>query len=227
MSSRTAFTLTALAFLVLAAAAPWAQDWESFAALSTRAVDPEILRIMAESNLDDNIAICKGLGRRTDADVQVFIHWLADRHMGRTALGTEVLLRWLLSTVLDARNGEQELRAWQDANAPALELLLDRIDQWADPQLKAVLVRHALIANNSQGIRAIMDVGTGLVRKLERSDGLIPSEDAALALDFLAAARRVGRSELFPACVEIARLSRDVVLVSAARAAAKALAAAP
>lgn len=226
MSSRTAFALALLAF-ALASAPLRAQDWESFAASSSRALDPEILRIMAESGLEENIAICRGLGRRGDADVQVFIDSLAAGHVAKTAVGTEVLLRWLLSTALGARTGEQDLRAWQEANAPAVDMLFSRIDQWGNPQLKAALVRLALIARNSQGTRAIMAVGTGLVRELESSGGLIPSEDMALALDFLSAARSTARSELFDPCVEIARLSRDAVLVSAARSTAKALAAAP
>jgi hypothetical protein len=226
MSSRTTFALAMLAF-AMAAAPVGAQDWESFAASSGRALDPEILRIMAESGLEENIAICRGLGRRADGDVQVFIDSLAAGHVTKTAVATEVLLRWLLSTALEARTGEQELRAWQEANASAVDMLLSRIDQWGNPQLKAALVRLALIANNSQGIRAIMDVGTGLVRELERSGGLIPSENAALALDFLSAARNTARSEFFAPCVEIARLSRDAVLVNAARSAAKALAAVP
>ncbi len=229
MSSRTAFAVTTLAFFALFAlvAAPLrAQDWESFAASSNRAMDPLMLHIMAESDLEENIALCKGLGRRADADVRVFIDSLAAGDTSKTALGTEALLRRLLSSVLEANAREESLRAWQEANASSVEMLLDRIDQWGDPQLRGALVKLALIANTPQGVRAIMNVGTGVVRELERSDGLIPSQDAALALDFLSAARVLARSDFFPSCVEIARLSRDEVLVKAARSAASALAAA-
>ena len=83
--------------------------------------------------------------------------------MSKTATGTEVLLRWLLATVLDARPGEESLRAWRDANAGSVDMLLEKIDQWEEPQLKGVLLRFALIANTPQGLRAIMDVGTGAV----------------------------------------------------------------
>ena len=77
-------------------------------------------------------------------------------------------------------------------------MLLEKITQWRDAQLKGALLGFALIADKSIGMRAIMDVGTGVVRELERSDGLIPSEDAALALDFLATAQKAARSDFFP-----------------------------
>jgi hypothetical protein len=227
MSSRTAFAAALLAFFALAAAPLQAQDWESFAASSNRSLDPILLRIMAESDLEENVGICKGLGRRPDLDVSVFIDSLAAGHVSKTAPGTEVLLRRLLTTVLDAHPREDSLRAWRDANAGSVDMLLEKIDQWEEPQLKGLLLRFALIATPSQGMRAIMDVGTGVVRELERSDGLIRSEDAALALDFLSASQKVARSDFFPYCVQIARLSRDAVLVKAARRAAAALAPAP
>ena len=218
---------TLLALFALPAASVHAQDWESFAASSRHPMDPVILRIMAESDLEQNIGICKGLGRRPDADVSVFMDSLAAAHVAKTAPETEVLLRWLLASALAANPQEGSLRAWHDANAASVDMLLEKITQWRDAQLKGTLLGFALIANSSVGMRAIMEVGTGVVRELERSDGLIPSEDAALALDFLAASRKAGRSDFFPSCVEIARLSRDAVLVKAARSAAAALASAP
>jgi hypothetical protein len=108
-----------------------------------------------------------------------------------------------------------------------VDSLLARISQWKNPQLKGALLSFAVIAPGSQGMHAIMDTGAAVVQELESSDGLIPSEDAALALDFLSAARRTGRSDFFSYCAAIARLSRDKVLVDAARAAAAELARAP
>ena len=227
MSSRTAFACTLLALFALAAAPLQAQDWESFAASSDRSMDPILLHVMAGSDLEENIGICKGLGRRPDPDISVFIDSLAAGHVSKTATGTEVLLRWMLTAVLDAHTGEDSLRAWRDANARSVDMLLEKIDQWEEPQLKGLLLRLALIANTPQGLRAIMDVGTGVVRELEHSDGLIRSGDAALALDFLSASRKAARSDFFPYCVQIARLSRDAHLVKAARAAAAALALTP
>jgi hypothetical protein len=226
MSSRTAFVFTTLALSVALSVPLDAQDWEGFAAASTQAMDPVILQIIARSDLEENIAMCKGLGRRADADVRVFIDSLAAGHASRKALETEVVLRWLLSSSLDANSQEQSMHRWLAANASSVDMLLDRIDQWKDPQLRGLLLRLAVIANSAQGMHAIMAVGSGVVSELERSDGLIPSQDAALGLDFLAAARSSARSEFLPACAAIARLSRDAVLVTAARSAARDLAAA-
>jgi hypothetical protein len=227
MSSRTALTLAALALSVLLAAPAQAQDWEGFAASSRQAMDPLILQFMAQSNLEENIALCRGLGRRADPDVQVFIDSMAAGHASKTALGTEVLLRWLIRSVLDANPQEQSLRRWQAANASSVDMLLDRIDQWENPQLRGVLLKLAVIANSPQGMRAVMAVGAGVARQLERSDGLIPPQDAALALDFLSAARSAARPDFLSYCSDIARMSRYEVLVRAARSAAKDLAGLP
>jgi hypothetical protein len=106
-------------------------------------------------------------------------------------------------------------------------MLLFKITAWKNPQLKGALLAFAVIAPGPQGMHAIMDVGASVVRELEASDGLIPSEDAALVLDFLNAARRAARADFFTYCAAIARLSRDKVIVDAAHSAAAELAAAP
>ncbi len=113
--------------------------------------------------------MCKGLGRREDADVRVFIDSLAAGHASKTALETEVLLRWLLSSSLDANPQEQSLHRWLAANASSVDMLMDRIDQWKNPQLRGVLSRLAVIAKSAQGMHAIMAVGSGVVGELERS----------------------------------------------------------
>src|SRR5208337_1341926 len=144
----------------------------------------------------------------------------------RTALHTELLLRYLLEGARSANPQDASLLKWAVTNASALDALLFKITEWKSPQLEGVLLSFAVIAPGPQGMHAIMDVGASLVRELESSQGLIPSEDAALVLDFLDAARKAGRSDFFPSCAAIARLSRDKVIVDAARSAAAALASA-
>jgi hypothetical protein len=226
MSSRTAFALLPPLLFLLFAGSLSAQDWEAFAASTDRSMDPFILQTMAAGDLETSIALCRGLGRRSDANVQAVIDSLAAGHVSRTSLGTEVLLRWLLKSAMDANSQEASLGAWLAANSSSVDMLLDRIAEWKNPQLKGALVRLAVVARSPQGTRAIMEVGASVVLELEHSGGLIPSEDAALALDFLSAAQRSARSDYFTYCTEIARLSRDAILVKAARSAAAALAAA-
>jgi hypothetical protein len=212
---------------VLLAGALFGQDWEGFGASSDRSADPIILQTMATADLETNVALCKGLARRSDQDVGAIIDFLASGHAAKTTAKTELLLRYLLQGVLDARSQPAALLSWVEANAVPLDGLLARISQWKDPQLKGALLSFAVIAPGSQGMHAIMDTGAAVVQELESSDGLIPSEDAALGLDFLSAAQRTGRSDFFSYCAAIARLSRDKVLVDAARAAAAQLARAP
>ncbi|MGO9309929.1 MAG: hypothetical protein ACLQDL_12990 [Spirochaetia bacterium] len=222
MSSRGIFPL----LFLLAARVLCAQDWESFAAASDRSADPIILQTMAAGDLETNIALCKGLARRSDSDCRAILESLAAGHASRTTLHSELLLRYLLEGVRSANPQEASLAQWAAANASALDELLFRIAEWRSPQLEGVLLAFALIAPGPQGMHAIMDVGDSLVRELESSAGLIPSEREALVLDFLAAARKADRADFFPSCAAIARLSRDKVIVEAARSAAAALASA-
>jgi hypothetical protein len=219
MSSRSASTL----LFILLSVPLFGLDWEGFAASSDRSADPIILQTMAAGDLEVNIALCRGVARRGDADVRSIIESLAAGHAARTALSTELLLRYLLQGVLDANPREAMLRIWAATNAGSLEMLLFRINEWKSAQLQGVLLAFAVIAPGPQGMHAIMDVGASVVRELDASSGLIPSEDAALVLDFLSAARRAARSDFFPYCAAIARLSRDKVIVDAARSAAAAL----
>jgi hypothetical protein len=177
---------------------------------------------MAAGALETNIALCKGIARRKDADVHSIIDSLASAHADRTALNTELLLRYLLQGVLQAHAGAAELQSWAAANAESLEMLLFRISDWKSAQLKGALLSFAVITPRPQGMLAIADVGAALVHELETSNGLIPSEDSALVLDFLKAVRGAALTDVLPYCTAIARLSRDKVLVDAARATAAA-----
>jgi len=210
----------ALAFIVCAGTLP-AQDWESVAARSDPSMDGFIVQSIIDGDLENGIALCKGLGRRKDLDVQAVIDSLATRRTPGSETKSEVMLRWLVVSAKDAHPEADSLRAWAAANSRSVDLLLERISLWKSAQLKGALLTLAVIAPEDRGARAIMDVGRDVVRELEDSpDGLIPPQDIALALDFLAAARRSARAELFPVCADIARLSREKVLVDAARSAA-------
>lgn len=224
MSSRALYAV----LLMLAAGTLGAQDWESYAAGSDRSMDALILQNMAEGDLETRIALCRGLGRRSDQDVQAIIDALVSERRLDVGGTSELLLRWLISSARDAHPQAEGLRAWGAANARSVDVLLERMPGWKSAQLKGALLSLAVIAPGSRGANAIMDVGLELVRELQEApDGLMPSQDTALALDFLAAARQVPRRDFFGVCADIARLSREKVLVDAARGAARELAAAP
>jgi hypothetical protein len=220
MSSRSACTI----LLIILCGPLYGQDWEGFAAASNRSADPVILQTMAVGSLEVNIALCRGIARRKDADVHSIIGYLVAGYAARTTVSSELLLRYLLQGVLEANTADAALQSWGATNSDSLDALFSRMPQWKSPQLKGVLLDFAVIAPGPQGMDAIMEVGAAVVDELAASKGLIPSEDAALALDFLDAARRSARTEFLPYCTDIARLSRDKVIVAAARSAAAALA---
>jgi hypothetical protein len=213
--------------LLLAAVRLGAQDWETYAARSDRSMDGLILQNMAEGDFETRIALCKGLGRRNDQDVQAIIDALVSQR-GLGADGTsELLLRWLIGSARDAHPQGEAFRAWAAANARSVDMLLDRMQRWKSAQLKGALLSLAVIAPENRGANAVMDVGLQVVHELQVSpDGLMPAQDTALALDFLAAARQLPSRDFFTVCADIARLSREKVLVDAARAAARELASA-
>jgi hypothetical protein len=210
----------AIAFILAVRALP-AQDWEGVAAGSDRSMDAFIVQSIAEGDLETGIALCKGLGRRKDMDVQPIMDFLVTRRTPGSDARAEVMLRWLVASAKAAHPDTESLRAWTAANSRSVDMLLERISLWKSAQLKGALLAFALIAPQDRGARAIMDIGHDVVRELlDSPDGLIPSQDTALALDFLNAARQSARTELFSVCVDIARLSREKVLVDAARSAA-------
>jgi hypothetical protein len=221
MPRRSIIAAAVAIVFVLAAGTLPAQDWEGVAAASDRSMDSFIVQIIAEGDLETGIALCKGVGRRKDLDVQAVIDSLVARRTPGSEVKSEVMLRWLVVSAMEAHPETGSLLAWSAANSRSVDMLLERISLWKSAQLKGALLAFAVIAPADRGARAIMDVGQDVVRELEDApDGLIPSQDTALALDFLEAARQSGSAGFFPVCADIARLSREKLLVDAARSAA-------
>jgi hypothetical protein len=222
MSSRGTLAL----FLLFIAIHLFPQDWERFAASSDRSADTLILQIMAAGDLETNITLCKGLARRSDNNISAILEFLVNGHSGKTFTSTELLLRYLLEGVRDAYSSEMLLRTWVATNEVSMETLLLKITDWKSPQLRGVLLSYASVVPEQQGIRAIIDVGASLDLELNATQGWIPYPEKALVLNFLQAASRARNPDLLSYCAEIARLSRDKVLVDAARSAATAIASA-
>ncbi|HTZ52746.1 MAG TPA: hypothetical protein VMF68_13850 [Spirochaetia bacterium] len=218
------------AILFVAALQPaGAQDWETWAARSDRTMDPIFVDALEKGNLEVGISICKGLARRSDLDIQAEMDLLLSlRSPALPPANCEVMLRWLLAASEQAHPGDDALRAWADANAPQVRQMLERVQRWKDPQLKDALLALAVIAPGSLGTGAIFEVGAQVVQSLQDAPGgLLSAQETALALDFLAVARKTRSPAFFDLCVEAARLSRDKGVVDAARAAARELAAPP
>jgi hypothetical protein len=148
---------------------------------------------------------------------------LAAAHTGTGSWRNELLLRTLLQPVADVQSGIDFRRARIAANANALDDLFTRMGDWADAQLAGALVRLAPLAASPEALRAVARMGARIVDGLAHGNGLLPSQEGALALDYLDSAAALGRQELAEQCAEIARLSREPVLLRAARASARTL----
>jgi len=222
MSSRTAFALAA-ALLVGCPALLAAQDWEAVAASSDRSQDGLLVRMLNEGDLERQIALCRGLGRRQDRNIAPVIDFLTSHYSPGTADRTELLLRWLLASARSAHEQEADFQAWIDANSQSVDALLAGMDRWRSPMLKTELVACATVEGTTGSRQAIMKAGAQTVSGLQATGGWLSGAETALALAFLDAAGRVKDTDFLAACADIARLSRDRDVVLAARQAADSL----
>ncbi len=213
----------ACALLAAASALASAQDWGSFAAASGRADDPAILQALAEGDLSERTAICRGIGERNDPYAADIIGWLLGRNVGAEKAQVEILLRVLLQGLFDPARGPERLRSAAAENAGALGSMISRIDRWTDPQLKSPLVRVLPSLPAGDALPALLVVGSGLVDLLRSGEGLLSPGHTGLALDYLSAVESTKCTDALEQCAAIARLSRDKVLVERARAVAKGL----
>jgi hypothetical protein len=219
---RSGRSIASLLFMLLPIALP-ALDWESFAESSSSVQDTVLLSAMGEGDLETALEICRGVSRRADPSMAAIIEALADSHTGSAFWRNELLIRTLLQPVAAAETEAEFRKARASANAGILDDLFARIGDWSDPQLAGVLVRIAPLSASPQALQAVAYIGTRIVHWLQNGKGLIPSQEAGLALDYLDSAIALGRGELGAQCAEIARLSRDAVIVKAARTAAMTL----
>jgi hypothetical protein len=210
MSSRA---VLCLALLQITASLHGA-DWASIAATSDRSEDSMLLQAMADGDLETRLAICGSLTKREDPYLEGILSWLADTRGVFDGPQRELLLRVVLRGFDAARVA---------ANSQALASLLGRVDEWKDPQLTGTLIVLAPRMGSASPHAAIMRIGDRLVSELLESGGVLPSQETALGLDFLAAAEAVGSADFLPACAQIARLAREKALVDRARAVAAAL----
>jgi hypothetical protein len=209
-------------FMLLPVLLP-ALDWEALAEGSSSAQDTVLLSAMAEGDLETGLSICRGVSRRTDPSMTGIIMAIAAAHVGTNSWRSELLLRTLLQPIADVQSGIDFRRARIAANADALDDLFTRVGDWKDAQLAGALARIAPLAATFEALRAVARIGARIVDGLAKGNGLLPSQEEALALDYLDSATALGRQELAEQCAEIARLSREPILMKAARSTARIL----
>jgi hypothetical protein len=224
MSSRPAIPRWLIcALLITASALASAEDWGTFAARSARADDQILMQALGEGDFGEKAAICSGIGRRDDPYAADVIEWLLERNAGTEKAQVEILLRMVLQGLFDPARGQPRMRSAITENTVALRSMISRIDRWTDPQLKSLLVRLFPFMPAAEVFPALLTVGSGLVNLFASGEGLIPSQEMGLALDYLSVAETMTCHDCFEQCAALARLSREKVLVDRARAAAREL----
>jgi hypothetical protein len=199
-------------------------DWKDIASRSDRSADAMILQTMNGDDLDAALQLCEGVGVRSDPYAADIIESLAARHASATSDRTELLLRVLLAGLFDPSRSEGEIRDRAAANAGALGTLFDRIETFKDFQLTGVLLGILPSMQGYDAAPVLTRVGSRLVADLRKAEGVITSQEIALAFDYLATVEKLPSSDFLDQVVSIARSSREKVLVDRARAVAAALA---
>jgi hypothetical protein len=225
MSSRTATSLCLLLVLLLFGSvfSTFALDWEEFAASSTSSQDTVLLDAMNAHDLDTDLAICRGVARRTGADVGGFLDSLAERSFGAGAARTELLLRVLLETLAPESLSGAQIVSRTAPITGSLEALLRRMPEWRDAQLAAALTRLSLYADPKVALPALMSVGTRVVQGLRSGQGRIPPQEVSLAIAFCDTVETAHSIDFLEPCIQITNLSQDGRLIERARRAARSL----
>jgi hypothetical protein len=206
-------------FFAAAIASPL--DWRSFAASTDSGSDTAFFDAFVLGDTEIRLALCEGIGLRSDPAEGAIIDFIADGHRGNAAWDAVVFLRALLASVFDPSQPDEALRNRVAANASALDALFSRVGEWRDPQLVEALVNLAPLCAGSVRLTALVEVGNGIVHALETGSGLLMPQSRSLAFAYLRSVREIADGAFLFSCSEIARLSRDKDIVDAARLAAR------
>ena len=209
--------------LLLCARVAGASEWGRLVEASDRSLDPAILEAFATGDYDTRLSICEAMGRRSDPLAAGLLSALLSDFSKRGGYRGEHLLRVLLESLFDPRLGPAVLRGRYEANTEQLLVAESRWEAFADPQLKAALLRILPLFDRASSLPLLMAAGRSMIDALEKGDGLLPQAETGLLLDFLAAVEALSDSGFLDPCLEVGRLSREKIVIDRARAIARKL----
>jgi len=209
--------------LLLCPRAAGAAEWGRLVEASDRSLDPAILEAFETGDYDTRLSICEAMGRRSDPLAAGLLAALLAEFSQRGGYRGEHLLRVLLESLFDPRLGPAVLRDRYEANTEQLLAAELRWDAFADPQLKAALLRILPLFDQASSLPLLMAAGKNLIVALEKRDGLLPQAETGLLLDFLATVEELPHSEFLDPCLDVARLSREKIVIDRARTLARKL----
>jgi hypothetical protein len=226
MSSRALF-FTLLMLLLVPPARSVAFDWGDFTARSDRGDDSFLVSALEEGDFETRLAICESIGSRSEPDAQAILSWILAGYSKGKVHQAELLLRVALVSLFERPSDGPARAARITANAGVLSEIAQAIGTLTDPQLRGTIVRLLPLLDKNVGLKALMETGTGIVQTLKQTGGRLSPQETSLALDYLQGVKAMGTADFFDPCLEMARLSRDKSLVTAARGAASAVSSAP
>jgi hypothetical protein len=198
--------------LLLVPALPARASWGEIARASDRGFDAVLLEALAGATLDEQLEILEGIGGRADPGIGVFVEEYLLRRDGSPSV-REHLLRVLLDAAFPRGTPLAELAPRVAANRDALLAAASRLPTFADPQLRAAVVRVIpLLPEARPHLLALLD---GLADLM--AAGPVDPRQSGLALDALDAARAIAAPDFLDPVLAIARRSRERVVVERAR----------
>ncbi len=207
----------ALVLLLSTGAAARASQWGAFVEGSDRSLDPAILEAFRTGDFDTRREICAAMGRRSDPLAAGLLSELLSDFTRQHAYRGEHLLRVLLDSLFDPRQGQAILRQRIEANREELVAALSRWNSFADAQLKGALLRILPYFDPSLSLPVLMAAGQSLVDALDARKGLLTPDETGLVLDFLGVTQQIGTPDFLDPCLSVARLSREKVVIDKAR----------
>lgn len=220
LSRAGAAGLTAACLLLFQAAAAAAADWSSFVESSDSSLDPAIVAAFETGDFDTRLTICTAMGRRQDPMAESLLRHLITVTAKGEHYQAEHLLRALLESLFAPEHRPEALQARYVANRQTLWDMEARWDTFADPQLRAVLLRILPLFDPAKARPFLMAAGSVLIERLRVDRGLLPPGETGLVLDFLAAVQVFPDSDFLEPCLSIASLSREKPVIDRARDAA-------
>ncbi|MBN2353209.1 MAG: hypothetical protein JXD23_11610 [Spirochaetales bacterium] len=190
-------------------------DWVE---TTDRSDDPEIIRLMDESNFSRKIELAKALGERRDPyAADIIVHYLSlYRHNRRYE--QDLVLSSILSAVFPPKSEEARRTARIEANREAIADLIGECDGFESDALKAACIRLGVDA----GIAGIGPLaareGGRLALSLRKNRGLADRAQTEEILAILEAIGRLGVKNFGGLPADFARFSGDRRIVERARA---------
>ncbi len=209
-------------FLLLLASVSFrlpAADWGDVARRTDRRDNWWLLELLRGADLAESLEVAQALGAREDAYAEEILEGLIADASGRSADRTEHLIRVLLESLFPPRLPPEEAARRAALNRAAVGRLVEDLPRFADPLLRARLLRLIPFTSGVDAAGLLMREGRDLARTLSGGRGLAggPAGLAAEAAAFLEAAGASGRAELAEPCIRLAEAAADPGLVKEAR----------